>query len=595
MVKTNSGFKEVLGSELTHREKVLPNDNVKSMAMTEEGQFLSLLLHKEELVDDVIGNSMIDIDYFYIERNGLLFGLILLAYQRYGGLLTEDALEEYTRNSPTSTDERVFFDKIKRIRSKEEDYQRLKRNIVNRYLQQRFYELCWVGENDKDGLVNQILNASTNQTELISSLQDKLLDLSSQFNKDSVSKVSSLSEVLDRVITDIQKRRDSPGSNWGWLTGFKGLDDVIYGLRPGDYAIVTAGPNGGKTTFMLNLALGMAQLHEHRKVNRPGARVCYVTVESDDEEITERMLSNWSEVSSAVLKEGGTAITQGFFERVLKHKLRMQNEIGDRFTIINVTQGTPVTDLLALIDAKRRVVGFDVVFVDYLDVISSVRRYPNATYLEIGEVSQMLQAYGKRHGLVMVTAQSLNNEMIKLIKKQQLKMKDSNSSSTDVIDDVIGLEGIGGYQKLGRDADFVWSLMLGVNDTKMNVYWLKSRKSGKPKPFELDAHLQHCRLTDSTGFSQSLDGDEIVADQKDPEETNRKIVEREKASLNHANLIVQQAEDPRINSEEPKTIPEDIQDRAKEGMNQFFETLPNTKKENSGGQSNDKETDLHSG
>ena len=179
--------------------------------------------------------------------------------------------------------------------------------------------------------------------------------------------------------------------------------------------------------------------------------------------------------------------------------------------------------------------------------------------------------------------------MIKAIKKQQLSVRqdDHDKSETDRVSTVIGLEGIGGTQKLSRDADFVWGLMLGSNGTKLSVYWLKSRKSGKPGPFTLDAALDYCVLSEPSN-SFELNGDELAEALHDPEKIREQSLEKQKNSLKNAGIIENIAQDPRVVSE-PSNV-------AVIAVNSLFENGKSSANlEVDSGKSDNKETDIHPG
>ncbi len=500
-------FKKKDNVEIEQRE-IIPNADVQACASNEEPMFLCLLMKHKDLLHDVMINSVIETDHFFWVQYKRLFALIAINYvKNNSSLLTESAMEEYSKESEDPATSRMFFDKIYSLSVNKDDYDRLKTNILNRYTQQRFYEICWLGNGEEEGLVNRIINAKSDQIQLVSSLQDRLVELSAQSKKDGFTRIASLSQTLNTVMTDIDDRRKNPKKHHGFMTGFKGIDDVIFGFKKGRYAIIVGYPNGGKTTMMINMALGMALR---------GARVCYVTVESDENQITERMLCNQANISSKVLMAGGDAIKPEYYEGLMRAKEHLDEKIGGKFVLINVTQGTKINDLLSLIDAKRRALGFDAVFVDYLDVISSITKYPSRPDLETGEVSVLLQAYGKKYDLVTITAQSFNNEMIKAIKKQLTKNKDHDSMDSQEIENIVGIEGVGGTQKLSRDADYIWGLILGNHDQHLAVFWMKSRFSGKPKPFILAANLDACKLVDLDEYS--------VSREKEPPETSDDVV-----------------------------------------------------------------------
>lgn len=484
-------YRIVKSDDIKKKQNLIKNEDVLNLAVHEEREFLSLLLNHRDLMDDVIKNTNINDDYFFYLENARIFAIAAFYHLEHNSALTEGAVNEIVRNSKHPQEERAILQRLMKPLSKPEEYERLKNNLIDRHNQQLFYEMVFEGKDGDVGIAHRILNATSNQTAIISEFQDKIMSFEKRLKSDEFTTVTSLSESVERVVKSIADRRVNPEKHYGWLTGYKGIDNVIYGMRPGKYGLVIGYPNGGKTTFMINLALGFAA---------HGAKVCYVTVESSDDEIAERMLCNLAMVSSETLKKGGAEITSKIYADILKAKEKIKESFGESFVFITVPQKTPVNDVISLIDRKRRSTNFNVVFVDYLDVIDSIERFPGRPDLEIGQVSMRLQAYGKKHNLSMISAQSFNNETIKLIKKVILNAKDGIESITDDIGAAIGPDSVGGSQKLSRDCDYMWGLILGNKKQRLAIYWMKSRDSGKPEPFFLTAKLDCCKLIEEEHY-----------------------------------------------------------------------------------------------
>ena len=513
-------LKEVLVSEIIQKEDIIPNGTVQEMAAEEEPMFLNLMLHSKDLLQDTMDARVIVSDHFFWEQNARLFSIITLNFfQQKGALLTRDYFETLLRGDENFVAGQEYFNRVESLRVSPEDYERLRKGLIDRNLQQRFYELTASHQDGVSG-VAKILDATNGQGDLISKFIGKVVDLDGDraLAGESV-KVTELDDALDKALVSIDDRRTNPDAHRGHFTDFKGIDEVTNGLYPGDYAVVVGYPNGGKTTFMYNLAMGLA---------KHGATVCYVTVESNEQVLAERMISKYSFVDSAIIKKGGAGpgqITPEIWDKIAKAKEEISELFGDRFTYITVPQKTPVNVVITLLEKKRRKIKSDpkrkdelhVAIVDYLDVIDPVDKNPAHRDLEIGDVSVRLQAYGRSHGIVMITAQSFNNEMIKAIKKMQLK--ESATADADM-ERVVGFEGVGGTQKLSRDADYVWGLILGQGDKKLCVYWMKSRHSAKKGHFALFAKLECCHLCDEPGLDR-VDYDTVA----DPRNTEEKVEE----------------------------------------------------------------------
>jgi replicative DNA helicase len=514
-------------SEIRQKEDIIPNGTVQELASEEELMFLNLMLHNKDLLQDTFDSRAVTPDHFFWEQNARFYSIIMHNFLVNDSLLTRDNMYSKLRNSSNSVAAEAYYNRVEGMRVSPEDYERLRKGMVDRFLQQRFYELTASNQDGVSG-VSQILDATKDQSKLLSKFIGQLVDLESDraISNEGV-KISELSDTLDIAIRSIDARRVDPEVNKGFQTGYRGLDDVTNGFYPKDYIIIVGYPNGGKTTFMLNLAMGLAEC---------GATGVYVTVESNEQVITERMLAKYSKVESKIIKKGGNApgeITPDVWNKIANAKEYIDQSFGNRFTFITVPQKTPVNVVTALIEKKRRKIKsaggcLQFAFVDYLDVIDPVDRYPNHRDLEIGDVSVRLQAYGRTHDLVMVTAQSFNNEMIKAIKKQQ----STESADEGDVGRVVGIEGVGGTQKLSRDADYIFGLILGNHDQKMYVYWMKSRASAKDSHFALTAHLEICSLTTSSDY---IGGEGV--DLNDFVDIDQKAVEDEKIYKEAQNLL----------------------------------------------------------
>ncbi len=84
----------------------------------------------------------------------------------------------------------------------------------------------------------------------------------------------------------------------GVPTGFKELNRLTNGFQKGDLIILAARPSVGKTAFLLNLALNAS-----RDQNTPTA-IGVFSLEMSKEQLTQRMLANYSDISLERIKNG---------------------------------------------------------------------------------------------------------------------------------------------------------------------------------------------------------------------------------------------------------------------------------------------------
>ena len=82
---------------------------------------------------------------------------------------------------------------------------------------------------------------------------------------------------------------------WGYSTGYRDYDELTGGLHNSELTVVAARHSMGKSSFVLNLALNLAQN------NIP---VLFVSYDMDSETISSRLISSYAEVSSSKIKSG---------------------------------------------------------------------------------------------------------------------------------------------------------------------------------------------------------------------------------------------------------------------------------------------------
>ncbi|MBI3090693.1 MAG: replicative DNA helicase [Candidatus Tectomicrobia bacterium] len=105
----------------------------------------------------------------------------------------------------------------------------------------------------------------------------------------------SMGEAMELSIQSIEDAKADKPSAIGIPTGFRTLERIIYGWRPGELTILAARPSMGKTTMALNVALLVAA---------GGRTVPIFTCEMSNVEVCQKMLSNLARVDASSFKSG---------------------------------------------------------------------------------------------------------------------------------------------------------------------------------------------------------------------------------------------------------------------------------------------------
>jgi replicative DNA helicase len=480
-----------LTPEEFHDERnLIPNQKLKDIANREEQMLMAILVKNKDYLERAIGIDKITYKHFLSPHHAGFFVIVAGYYDKYKSLITKDAFrtiaESKVKNEDDLGDKLVVFSKYYNQRVNLEDYEKIIDGIRERYATQ----LMW-DASEHGNLLSKIFQSNTGQMEVIDQFINRanLIKAEMVGCENSYNKIVDGHEALDELFDQLEKRRETSVRERGIVVDIKAFDDLFQGFRFGKYGVILGFPNGGKTTTMINFAQNMA---------KGDYKVCYVTIESDATEITERMLSKESQVPSISMKKGGKdvdGLSDETMNTLLIAKDKLKRETFSNMTFISVSQRTPIVDILAMIDRKRQFGEFDVVFFDYLDVIGHMIKNSDRKDLEIADTSQRIQAWGKENNIQVWSAQSIKNSKIQEFRKKDF-MENAEKSHTSV-----GVEDVGGTQAISRDADYVLSIVPHPDGDRLIVYVTKSRYDAPAgSKFILEWLRDTCTIADMSDY-----------------------------------------------------------------------------------------------
>lgn len=197
-------------------------------------------------------------------------------------------------------------------------------------------------------------------------------------------------DYLERYRTGIDKK--------GWIyTGWRVLDGLIGGLRPTAFVVVAARPGVGKTSFCLQWADAIAA---HK-----GRPVCFISCEMDYEELSERVVSQFSGVSPRYHSADNIRMTL------------------ERKSPVYYYEGS--TEFLHVVERiqRMRLLYNDLaaVFIDYLGLIDPPPgRYGSDTE-KVGAISRGLRNLARDERVPIIALHQINRENEKLTDKRPQK------------------------------------------------------------------------------------------------------------------------------------------------------------------------------
>lgn len=183
----------------------------------------------------------------------------------------------------------------------------------------------------------------------------------------------------------------------GLPTKFYDLDKVLTGLYGGDLSIVAARPSMGKTSFVLNIGLQVAQ---QRKGN-----VAIFSLEMSSLQLARRLVAMQSEVSGYVLKTPG-ALNQQVYEK-LADACEMFYDLPIFIDDASDVNGLEVRGKCRRLKQNG---GLALVIVDYLQLMRGNRKTENRVQ-EISDIARSLKSLAKELDVPVIALSQLNRSV----------------------------------------------------------------------------------------------------------------------------------------------------------------------------------------
>lgn len=171
-------------------------------------------------------------------------------------------------------------------------------------------------------------------------------------------------------------------------TGFYKLDNCLGGLEGGDVTVIGARPGVGKSAIVTQMIGQMA---------RKGYKIGYFNLEMNDSQVYERFVSRLAKLSLTRVRRAKSFL--GGEEAAFN---KANEELSDYDVVIS-TGSKSVNE----IRAESRHQQFDVIIIDYLQLIKADRRYANRAS-EVGDISKAIKALAMELHIPIILLSQLN-------------------------------------------------------------------------------------------------------------------------------------------------------------------------------------------
>lgn len=237
----------------------------------------------------------------------------------------------------------------------------------------------------KSSKLDSILNAVKISPDKIESQIAGILSELEELQGKRIAKTKTLAEIA----AENKGKYFRPQEELELKIGFPKIDDMLGGLEGGDMIVIGARPAVGKSAFVTQVTSFFAS---------QGKQVGFYNLEMQEKQMYERF----------VVSESGIGLTR--LRRAVKflgdeeERFKKANEtLMNRDGIIISTGGRKVSE----IRSESRHMGYDVIIVDYLQLLSPDKSYGNR-YADVGAISKALKNLAMEMNIPIIALSQMN-------------------------------------------------------------------------------------------------------------------------------------------------------------------------------------------
>jgi len=197
----------------------------------------------------------------------------------------------------------------------------------------------------------------------------------------------------------------------GISSGFRDLDHRMGGLQRSDLIILAGRPAMGKTSLATNIAFNIAKAWRGERQEDgsiksvDGGIVGFFSLEMSADQLATRIVAEQAGISSHKIRQG--RITEADFARLSD----VTAAIEQMPLYIDQTGGISIAQLMARARRLKRQRGLDVLFIDYLQLLSGSSKKGENRVQELTEITTSLKALAKELAVPVVALSQLSRQV----------------------------------------------------------------------------------------------------------------------------------------------------------------------------------------
>ncbi len=251
-----------------------------------------------------------------------------------------------------------------------------------------------------NSLLRKLINLSNNTLEriykredpqlLIDNIQKDIFDISIAESK---SEIESISDILDRTLTNIEDLYVNKLSFVGLSSGFYDLDMKLSGLQKSQMILIAARPSMGKTTFALNIAENVS-IKEKKNV-------LIFSLEMSKEQLTNKLISSITKIDIQKIQTGN--LDDNDFDKLIQGI----GILSESKIFIDDTPNISITEMRSKCRKLKFSNNIDLIIIDYLQLMSGTLKNESRQQ-EVSEISRFIKSLSKEMNCPVIALSQLS-------------------------------------------------------------------------------------------------------------------------------------------------------------------------------------------
>ena len=358
-------------------KKILPHS-----IEAEQSLLGSMLVNRSAIQ---VASEIVRGEDFYIHRNGTVFDAMVELFEEGKAVdivTLQNKLKE--NNAPPEVSDMDFVKELLGYSSTSVNAKEYATIVSEKALLRRLIRTS-------EELANSCYESAAPVADILEEGEKKMFAL---FQQKSYGDIEPIRKIVIDAIEQIELASRTKGNITGIPTGFTDIDYKTSGLHGSELIFVAARPSMGKTALCLNMAQYMAFKKDYF--------VAIFSLEMSKNQLMNRLLSMESKVNSQNIRTGSLK------DDDWSSLIESAGIIGGSKLMIDDTPGITVSEMRSKCRKYKLEHGLDVVFIDYLQMMSSASRKSDSRQQEISEITRSLKALARELDVPIVVLSQLS-------------------------------------------------------------------------------------------------------------------------------------------------------------------------------------------